>query len=181
MPLPCFHLGRAGPGSCFCPPTSLRCPLDKAAGTSPLPLTRPPARQALDYLLLCPSPVLCVLGTSISGGLSGAPPGPLSWVLWFAALSPHTRGVPPPSPPRRPPVFSPSSLSSRPLPGLETERRGSDYLMSPHNADGQLKYPSVFQGCPSQDLSCHLHDWVTRTDVYLSDKREFQQPLWLPK
>ena len=67
-------------------------------------------------------------------------------VLWFAALSPHTRGVPPPSPPSRPAVFSPSSLSSRPLPGLETEWRGSDYLMSPHNADGQLKYPSVVSG-----------------------------------
>lgn len=97
--------------------------------------------------------------------------------------------VVPPTPPRGTSplhfVVLPRSLSSTParplhqVPGTQN-RGGGNHLMSPHSAHNQLKYPDarilhLFQAelpevCPSRDLSRHLDDWVTKTDLYLTDK-----------
>lgn len=96
--------------------------------------------------------------------------------------------VPPPPPKGTSPLHSvvlPRSLSSTParplhqVPGTQN-RGGGSHLMSPHNAHNQLRYPDarslhLFQAelpevCPSQDLLCPLDDWVTTTDLYLTNK-----------
>ena len=112
--------GRAG--SCFRPPASLWRLLDKAARTSPLPLAHPPARPL--WTLCFPVPPLCSASSEprLLGGFPELRQGPqvslvCSPVPSHRGVPPH-RGVPSPSPPPGPAVFSPSSLSSRPLPGL---------------------------------------------------------------
>lgn len=69
-----------------------------------------------------------------------------------------------------------------------TEGEADNYLMRPHNADSQLKYPwqdtpslclklNSNEACPSQNLPHHLEDPVTITALYLTSKWQFQHAL----
>lgn len=109
----------AGPGSCFCPPTSLGHPLDKAAGTSPLPIASQPTR--LLWTICFSVPPLC--SASSEPQFLGDCPGPRQGLCHGSLVC-----SPVPSHP-----WSPSTISSLPpccvltqQPLLQTFTRSGD-------------------------------------------------------